>query len=67
MLNHDLQSQDIRRQHELDSLRRRMLSDLENFLSKALNRPFPRLAVKPQPASPPLSQVPRPYTLLSLN
>jgi len=44
-----------------------MLSDLENFLSKALHRPFPRLAVKPQPASPPLSQVPRPCTLLSLN
>ncbi|WP_428939834.1 hypothetical protein [Fontivita pretiosa] len=70
MLNDDPHPHDANRQHELDSLRRRMLRDLENFLSQAMHQPSRRLQAKVP--SKPLPQPPQPhwpkrYTLLSLN
>jgi len=35
----------------IESLRRRMLRELEEFLSEAIRKPFPRLQIKPQPAN----------------
>lgn len=34
------------KREEIDFLRRRMLRDLEQFLCKMIDRPFPRLRIK---------------------
>jgi hypothetical protein len=44
---------------ELELMRRRMLRELEQFLSRAINRPFPRLRL--------LLPSPRPNRAISLN
>jgi len=70
MLNNDPHPQDANRQHELDSLRRRMLRDLETFLSRAMHQPSRRLQAKAPagpPPQPPQPNCPKRYTLLSLN
>jgi hypothetical protein len=39
------------RPEEIDSLRRRMVRELEQFLSKMIDRPFPRLRIKTAPVN----------------